>query len=192
MCGKVGARLLIFNPPGIGRVFSSVFSDEEFRCKIYVDDPEEALKKDHAPSLSRCWPSPSWVSFSLGTKPVSVTVWCGSASSSQLDTLASQWPFQRTSSMICTARRPGSCQPQLHKGKIFGHSAASFRLLLARSRRSGLSLTWFERHWPQAPDCRGNSCTVGASGWRFGGCRLSSPRFLVRLSGSSRSQHRGP
>ena len=46
---------------------------------------------DHAPSLSRFWPSTSWDSPSLETKPVSVTVWCGWAPSSQWKTSASQW-----------------------------------------------------------------------------------------------------
>ena len=40
-------------------------------------------------------------------------------------------------SVPCTTRRPSSCQLQLHKGKLFSHPAASYRLLLARSRRSG-------------------------------------------------------
>ena len=83
----------------------------------------------------------------------------------------------------------GSCQPQMHKRKIFGHSAASFRLLLVWSRPCGPSLTKSGRRWHRAPDCCWNSSTVHAFG-RFGGCRLSSPRFSVRLSGSSR--HRGP
>ena len=47
---------------------------------------EEAPAKDHASSLSRCWPSPSWASPSLETRPVSATEWFGSAPSSQSKT----------------------------------------------------------------------------------------------------------
>ena len=38
----------------------------------------------------------------LWTKPV--TVWCGSAPSSQLKVSASQWPHKRTILMPCTAK----------------------------------------------------------------------------------------
>ena len=85
MCGKVSARLIVFKvlgtfgksspnmlgqfPAAIGRVVSSVFNVDELRCEICVDDPswplEEALKRGHAPSQLRCWPS-SWVSLRLG------------------------------------------------------------------------------------------------------------------------------
>ena len=57
---------------------------------------EEAWMKYHALLLTRCWPSPPWDSPLLGTKAISVTMWYGSAPSSQLKTSASQWPFQRT------------------------------------------------------------------------------------------------
>ena len=110
MCRKDGTRFLVFKVLGmggksspnilswfaaaVGCLVSSVFSGDEFGCVIFLDDPswppEEALMKDHAPSLTSCWPSPSWVSLPLGTQPVSVTVWCGSAPSSQLKTSASE------------------------------------------------------------------------------------------------------
>ena len=94
--------------------------------------------------------------------------------------------------MRCAARRPrSSCETQLHKNKTFGHSAASYRLWLVRSHCSGSPLAWSGRRWPPVPECCWSSCTVGASEWRFRGWRPSSPRFLVRLSGSSRSQLRG-
>ena len=80
MSGKVGTRFLdfkVFSTRGtsspniwswfaaaIGRVVSSVFSGDEFRCDICVDDAswalEVALMKDNAPSLPRCCPSLSW------------------------------------------------------------------------------------------------------------------------------------
>ena len=129
LCGKVCTQFFVFNVLGmggkflpniwsqlaaaIGRVVSSVFRCDEFLCEIYEDDPswplEEAFLKDRKPSLSRCWPSPSWDSSKFGTWPVSVTVWFGSAPSSQLKTSSSQWPFQRTSLMPCTATRDHSC-----------------------------------------------------------------------------------
>ena len=87
-----------------------------------------------------------------------------------------------------TARRLCSCQPQLHKRKIFGHSAASYRLWLARSQCSVPSLAW-SGLWPQVPECCWSSSTVGACGWHVGGCKLISPRFP---SWSFRSQHRKP
>ena len=55
MCGMVGAQYLVFEVLGmggrsspniwvrlaaaIGRVVSSVFNGDEFRCEIHVDDP---------------------------------------------------------------------------------------------------------------------------------------------------------
>ena len=80
MCGMVGARYIVFEVLGTGgrssheiwgrfaaatgRVVSSVFNGDELSCEIHVDDPLLAAPaKDHASSLSRCWPSPSWASL---------------------------------------------------------------------------------------------------------------------------------
>ena len=60
----------------------------------------------------------------------------------------------RASSMPCAARRPGSCEPQLHKRETFGHSAASYRLRLVWSQCSGPSLAWSGQRWPQVLECR--------------------------------------
>ena len=113
-------------------------------------------------------------------------VWIGRQLSVEDFGISVATPQEKLDLMPCTARCPGFCQPQLHGRKISGHSTASFRLLLAWSRRCGPSLTWSGRRWPRAPDCRWNSSTQ----WRFGGCRLSFLRDPVRLSGSSRSQDR--
>ena len=64
--------------------------------------------------------------------------------------------------MPCTTRRPSSCQPQLHKRMPFCGK---------------LSVLKFPSPVGTRP----------LSAWLFGGCRL-----LVRSSGSSRSQRRGP
>ena len=161
MCGMVGSRCLVFKVLGmggksspnvwgwlaaaIGRVVSSVFCGDEIPCEICVDDPllaagrslGERSRTFTVALLAIAVLGSPW----LGTKPVSVTVWCGSAPSSRLRTSASQWPCPRTSLMPCTGRRPDSCQPQVQKRKMSDHSAASFRSLLVRSRRCDTSLT---------------------------------------------------
>ena len=104
---------------------------------------------------------------------------------------AKPWRPARKKAEHVKPQRKG-CQPQLHKRELSGHSATSYRLLLVWSQRSGPSLTWSGRRWPQAHACRWSSSTVDASGWRFGGCSLSSQRFMVSLSGSSRKQRRVP
>ena len=123
MCGLVGPRYLVFevlgkggrSSPNIwgrcaaatGRVVSSVFNGDEFRCEIHVDDPLLAAPaKDHASSLSRCWPSPCWASLPLGTRPVSATEWFGSAPSSQSKTPVFPSPSQKTSSRPFADRQP--------------------------------------------------------------------------------------
>ena len=58
--------------------------------------------------------------------------------------------------------------------------------------RDSAHLRRLRQHGPLAPDRRWNSFTVGASRWRLGGCMLFIQRFPVRLSGTSRSQHREP
>ena len=181
MCGKVCTRFIVFNVLGIGGKPSPNIWSDAFRCEIYVDDLPLAAGGSYLHSRAA---GHRRLGFSsLGTKPVSVTVWCRSVPSSQLKAPASQWPFQKTTSMPCTTRRPSSCQPQLHKRKLFAHSSASCRVLLVWSRRSVPSLTWSRRRWPQAPVCIWNSSTVGASGWRCGGCRLFSEVLgpLVRV-----------
>ena len=115
------------------------------------------------------------VSTSLGTTPVSVTVWCGSVPSSQLKTPASQWPLQRTSSMHCPTRRPSSCQPQLHKRKLSDQRELEFggALVFAGSllRVHGPLVRVFPvtAWWAPETDCIATgACTRGFAGVMFG------------------------
>ena len=90
----------------------------------------------HALSQPRCWPSPSWVFPSLGTKPVGDrVVWIGAQLSIE-DCSISSSQFQWISSTLCATRRPSACQPQLHKTELSGHPVASYRLLLVWSQRN--------------------------------------------------------
>ena len=96
MRGKVGARFIVFkvlsmggkSSPNIwgrfamGRVCHQSSAVTSFVARSTWMIPswllEVVLVKDHAPSQSHCWPSPFWVSSSLETKLVSVTVvWIG-------------------------------------------------------------------------------------------------------------------
>ena len=68
-----------------------------------------------------------------------------------------------------------TCQSQFHTKKRYSVILRRpLRLLRAWSRRPSPSLIWFGRRWNQLADCRWCSSTVGTSGWRSGGCMLSS------------------
>ena len=130
MEGKSSPKIWGWIAAAIGRVVSSVFSGDEFRCAINVDDPFLAAGGSLGERLRP------------GIRP------CLSAPTSQLKTSASQWPFQKTSLMPCTARRPGST---VSRKKVSDYSAASFPLLLVRSRHCGPSLTWTGRRCLSRP-----------------------------------------
>ena len=151
MCGNVGTRFFVFKVLGMGdwfaaatgRVVSSVSSGDAFRCYFFVDD----LLLAGGGSLGERWRTftvalgTAVVGFSsLRALPVSVTGWCGSSPSSQLKTSASQWRIQRTPLMPCTARRPGSCRPQLHKRS--DNSAASFLCWYGPNAATFAGMVW--------------------------------------------------
>ena len=144
---------------------ASVFGSDEFRCENSVDHFPLADGGSHEARSHTCTVALLAIAV-LGSATVwgkvSVMARCGSPLTSQLKTSASQVLLQRTCSMPCAARRPRSCETQLHKNKTFGHSAASYRLCLVRSHCLGSPLAWSGRCWPPVPECCWSSCSVGA------------------------------
>ena len=144
---------------------------------------EEALMKFHAPSLSRCWPSPSWVFPSLGTSIGDrVVLWIGAQLSvedfgisvaipqDKLDALHRQTSQFLSATIAQKKALPSFCSK---------HAFVDGMVWVALASSS-----------PVAVGTRPLSA-VPSGALVVAGSLLRGSWFLVRLSGSSRSQQRG-
>ena len=210
MCAMVGARHLVFEVLGmggrsspniwgrlaaaIGRVVSSVFNGDEFRCEIHVGDP--LLAAGGSPGeRSRIFTvallaiavlgfSLSWDKACLGDR----VVWVGAQLSIENSGVSVAIPedeleaFRRQTAQFLSTNVARKKDLRSFCGKL------SFVAGMVPPR-CGLSLTWFGRHWPHTPGCRWISFTVGPSAWLFGGWTFGPMVFPVTASWAPEEDH---
>ena len=135
-----------------GRVVSSVFCGDEFRCEIYVDDPLvaaggslEAISRNFTVALLAVAVLGfllAWDKASLGGR----VVWIGALLSVE-DLGLSCHSKGQARCPAQTSRFLSATRPHLHKRRIFGHSAARFRSWRVWSQRFGPSRSFVDMVW---------------------------------------------